>query len=273
MSIEKKTARTDADPLAPASITRWLPTILGVVLVLVVAAGVGFTQAPDDIKAVLKELDTIKKDLAELKTLVQRQGGAAPAPAPRSAAVGSPVMVTGAVFKGRADAPVTIVEFSDYQCPFCARHVTQTIPLLEKEYIETGKVKYVYRNLPIESIHRNAFKAAEAAECANEQDKFWPMHDRLFANPQTLGPAQLPTHAAAVGLQAAAFDQCLASGKFTSKIRKDIADAEALGITGTPAFVVGKTAPGSPTIKVETFLYGAKPYAAFKAEIDKLLGQ
>lgn len=273
MSIEKKPVRQPvASPgVQPSALTRWLPTALGVLLVLVAAAGVGFTQSPDDIKTVLKELEAIKKELAELKTLVQ-QRPVAQAPS-RSPAVGSNVAVVGAAVKGKADAPVTIVEFSDYQCPFCARHVTQTIPELDKEYIQTGKVKYVYRNLPIESIHPNAFKAAEAAECANDQNKFWPMHDRLFGNQQMLGPAQLPAHATAAGLEASAFQQCLASGKYATKIRKDMTDAGAVGITGTPGFLVGKTVPGSPTIKVEAFLSGAKPFAAFKAEIDKLLGQ
>ena len=274
MSTEKTPVRSPA-PTSSSSlgIARWLPTILGALIIVVVAAGVGFTQAPDDLKAVLRELESIKKEISELKALVQRQGAGQPPAAPRVAAVGANVVVAGAAFRGRPDAPVTVVEFSDFQCPFCSRHVTQTIPELDKEYIQTGKVKYVYRNYPIESIHPMAFKAAEAAECANEQGKFWPMHDRLFGNQQTLAPAQLPAHAAAAGLDASAFQQCVASGKFTTKIRKDMSDAMALGITGTPGFVVGKTVAGSPVIKVEAFLSGAKPMAAFKFEIDKLLGQ
>lgn len=252
---------------------RWLPTIVGTLLIVVIAAGVGFTQAPDDLKTVLRELEAIKKELAELKVLVQRQGAGQPPAAPRATAVGANVAVAGAPFKGRADAPLTLVEFSDFQCPFCSRHVIQTIPDLDKEYVQTGKVKYVYRNYPIESLHPMAFKAAEAAACADEQGKFWPMHDRLFANQQSLAPAQLPAHAAAAGLDAGAFQQCFASGRFTAKIRKDMGDASAIGITGTPAFVVGKTVAGSPTVKVEVFISGARPFAGFKAEIDKLLGQ
>jgi protein-disulfide isomerase len=246
---------------------------MGVVLVVALVPSVGSTQSPEDLKAVLRELESIRKELAELKALVQRQGPAQPA-APRVAAIGATVTVAGAPFKGRADAPVTIVEFSDYQCPFCSRHVKQTMPELEKEYIETGKVKYVFRNYPIESLHPLAFKAAEAAECANEQGQFWPMHDGLFANQQLLAPPQLPIHAATAGVgNPGAFQQCLASGKFAPRIRKDISDASAVGITGTPGFLLGKTVVGNPTVKVDAFISGARPFAGFKIEIDKLLGQ
>lgn len=274
MSTEKKPVRPAAESVTHQSaVLRWLP-VVGIVLLVIVATRVGFTQAPEDIKAVLRELEAIKKELAEVKAIVQRQGAGQPAAAPRgAAAIGANMMVAGAPFKGRADAPLTIVEFSDYQCPFCARHVKQTIPELDKEYIQTGKVKYVFRNYPIESIHPLAFKAAEAAECANEQNKFWPMHDRLFENQQLLAAPQLPVHATAAGLNAAAFQQCLASGKFATKIRKDMSDASAVGITGTPGFLIGKTVQGSPTIKVDAFINGARPFAGFKTELDKLLGQ
>jgi len=272
---------TDKRPPRPAPATggsalaRWLPTILATFAIVIAVGRVGLTQQPDDLKAVLRELESIKKELAELKALVQRQAPA-PAPtaaAPRAGAIGATVTVAGAAFKGQAAAPVTIVEFSDFQCPFCARHVAQTIPELDRDYVQTGKVKYVFRNYPLESIHKYAFKAAEAAECVAEQGKFWPMHDRLFASQQTLAPEQLPAHAAAVGVNAGAFQQCLASGKFTARIRKDMSDAMVLGMTGTPGFVIGRTVADGPTIKVEAFLNGAKPFTAFKYEIDRLLNQ
>jgi protein-disulfide isomerase len=256
------------------------PAVLAII-VIVIAAGVtrpGYTQSPEDLRAVLRELEAIRKsqaamqrEIAELKTLIQKPQPAAVAPARVAAAIGATVSLAGTPAKGRADAPVTVVEFSDFQCPFCARHVRDTIPLLDREYIETGKVRYVYRNLPIESIHPNAFKAAEAAACANEGGRFWPLHARFFANQRTLAPAQLGGHAAAVGLDAAAFGQCLSSGRFTTKVRKDISDGSALGISGTPAFLIGRTVPGNTTLKVDAYLYGAKPFASFKHEIDKLL--
>jgi protein-disulfide isomerase len=185
--------------------------------------------------------------------------------------VGSTVAVAGAAFKGNATAPLTLIEFSDYQCPFCARHVAQTAPEIDREYVQTGKVKHVFRNMPIESLHPHAFKAAEAAECAGDQNKFWPMHDRLFANPQQLAAAQLPGHATAAGVEAGAFQQCLDTGKYTAKVRKDLSDAAGLGITGTPGFLIGKTVPGGGPVTVDVVVSGAKPFVAFKAEIDRLL--
>ncbi|OFW15752.1 MAG: hypothetical protein A3F70_06365 [Acidobacteria bacterium RIFCSPLOWO2_12_FULL_67_14] len=168
---------------------------------------------------------------------------------------------------------MTLVEFSDFQCPFCGRHFTQTLPQIVQEYIDTGKLKYVFRHFPLESIHPVAFKASEASECANEQNKFWPMHDRLFANPKLLAPEHLPVHAAALGANASAFEQCLAAGKHAAKIRKDMSEGQSLGVSGTPAFMLGRTIPGSQQLKVEIFTGGAKAYAAFKQDFDRLLGQ
>ena len=99
------------------------------------------------------------------------------------------------------------------------------------------------------------------------------MHDRLFVNQAQLGPSQLPGHAAALGLNAPEFERCLASGKYAAKIRKDLADGQALGITGTPAFMLGRTVPGSQTVKVEVYTPGARAYAGFKRDFERLLGQ
>ena len=253
-----------------------LALVVAALLLVIGTASVSFSQSPDDIKTILRELAAIKasqaalqKEVAELKNLVQRPAAPAAAPVPR--AIGATVSLAGAPYRGRADAPLTLIEFSDFQCPFCARHVRETMPQLENEYISTGKLKYVFRHMPIESLHPNAFKAAEAAACANETGNFWPLHDRLFANQTTLAANLLPGHATAVGLDGAAIQQCVASGKHTMTIRKDLNDGAALGINGTPAFVLGRTIAGSQTIKVDAFIYGAQTYASFKFEIDKLL--
>ncbi len=174
-------------------------------------------------------------------------------------------------FKGDNDAPLTLVEFSDYQCPFCSRHVRETYPQLEKEYIETGKLRHVFLDLPLESIHKLAFKAAEAANCAGEQGKYWEMHDRLFENQKALEP--WAGHAEAVGLNVAEFDACLASGKQAEEVRRDMAEARKAGISGTPGFFLAYTDPKSKTVKSVSSLKGAQPFAAFKAEIDRLLAE
>jgi len=123
--------------------------------------------------------------------------------------------------------------------------------------------------MPLESIHKFAFKAAQAANCAAEQGKFWEMHDRLFQNQQALEP--WAPHAEAIGLDVPKFEQCLASGKFDQEIRRDMGEAQKAGVTGTPGFMIGRTEPGSSKVKVLAVLKGAKAFAEFKAEFDRLL--
>ena len=131
-------------------------------------------------------------------------------------------------------------------------------------------MKYVIRDLPLESIHPLAFKAAEATHCAGEKGKYWEMHDRLFANQRELGGKDLSKHAQALGLDVAAFDQCLESGKYAGRIRKDMAEAQRLQTTGTPTFFLGVTEANGSQIK-GTKMTGAQPYQAFKDVIERLL--
>ena len=130
-------------------------------------------------------------------------------------------------------------------------------------------MKHVLLDMPLESMHKFAFKAAEATRCAGEQGKYWEMRDRLFANQQSFEP--WTGHAEAVGLDVAKFEECLNSGRQAEEIRKDMAEAQKAGVTGTPAFFLAYTDPNSSKVKTVTRLTGAQPFAAFKAEIDKLL--
>ena len=126
------------------------------------------------------------------------------------------------------------------------------------------------RDLPLESIHKEAFKAAEATHCARDQGKYWEMHGRLFANQRQLGRDDLTRHAQALGLDKGAFERCLESGKHADAIRKDLAEAQRLQVTGTPTFFIGVVGPNDSEMKA-TKLVGAQPYSAFKAVIDRLL--
>lgn len=145
------------------------------------------------------------------------------------------------------------------------------MPQIDSDYIKTGKVKYVFRDLPLESIHKNAFKAAEAASCAGEQGKFWEMHDMLFAKQTALGPSELPSYAQEAGLDVPKFQQCLDSGEYAPAIRKNMTDASNSGITATPAFILGVSDLKSSKVKVLKVISGAQPYAAFKDAIDNAL--
>jgi protein-disulfide isomerase len=160
---------------------------------------------------------------------------------------------------GDADAPIEIIEFSDFECPFCSRFYTQTMPQIVSEYIDTGKAKLVFRDFPL-SFHANAQKAHEAAECAKDQDKYWEMHDTIFENQQAISVADLKGHAADLGLDSEAFDSCLDSGEKAAEVAKDLADGQAAGASGTPTFFINGVK-----------LVGAQPFSAFKQTIDAQL--
>lgn len=160
--------------------------------------------------------------------------------------------------RGPADAPITIIEYSDYQCPFCAR-VTPTLAELRKTYGD--KVRIVFKDFPLPN-HPEAPKAAEAAHCAGDQGKYWEMHDRLFANQRALQVPALKQHAASLGLDMEAFSQCLDSGKHAARVEADLREGEALGVNSTPTLFIN----GRPVM-------GAQPLAYFKAVIDEELAR
>ncbi|MBC8515665.1 MAG: DsbA family protein [Nitrosopumilus sp.] len=173
---------------------------------------------------------------------------------------------------GNPDAPITIVEFSDFQCPFCARFHTQTLPLILEEYIDQGKVKLVFRDFPIQSIHPNALPASVAAECANEQEKFREMHDMLFEKQNEWNKLEseevlfaFSQYAADMQLDQETFDSCLSSGKYIPEIKNDLDDGRDYGVSGTPGFFVGNDIVGYVELK------GAQPFESFKKIIDAQL--
>ncbi|TSC72598.1 MAG: putative lipoprotein [Parcubacteria group bacterium Gr01-1014_38] len=169
--------------------------------------------------------------------------------------------------RGTSDARVTLVEYSDLECPFCKQfHVT-----LQQAFQEYGgKIRWVYRHFPLDTLHPKARKEAEASECAGEQGKFWEYADRLFeVTPSNNGldPAQLPVIARDVGLDVAGFETCLKSGKHAQRIQEDLADAEKAGGQGTPYTVI--LGPNDLTIPFS----GAQPYENLKPVLDKLLAE
>lgn len=229
-----------------------------------------------DLKALRQEMESLKDDvksmqadLQEIKQLLQaRLGGPTAPPQPATISAGN------LPAHGSADARVVLIDFSDYQCPFCGRFYRDTMPQLDRDYFKTGKVKYIFRDLPLEAIHPHAFKAAQAARCAGEQGKFWEMHYRLFEKQNALAPADLALYAQALGLDLPRFKACLDGDKYADDIRKDIADARDAGISGTPGFVVGvvdEKDPRKQKIKVLRMITGAQPYTVFKAALDAAL--
>jgi protein-disulfide isomerase len=237
------------------------------------AAAAGAQSKPADVATLHKELEALRKsqeamarDVAAIKKILESLQGPPPV-----GPVEGRVDTLGAPERGNARATVAIVEFSDYQCPFCKRHVDATLPLIEKNYITNGRVRYVFMDYPLEAIHPLAFKAAEASHCAAEQNQFWKMHDRLFAHQDKLKPDQLMAHATALGLNSARFGTCLASGKYAARIKASLAQGEKFGISGTPAIVLGRNRNG--TIEATRMIVGALPFEVIKEEVDKLLAE
>ena len=174
-------------------------------------------------------------------------------------------------FRGDKNAKLILIEFADYQCPFCGRHFRETEPQIERDYVKTGKVKYVFWDFPLKS-HNDALKAAESARCARDQGKYWEMHDRLFANQQSLGLHDLSQHARTLGLDVKSFQLCLDNGKHAAEIREDMDEAIKVGVKVTPTFFLGLAEPGNPKVKTQKTIVGAKSYTDFKEAIDALLG-
>jgi protein-disulfide isomerase len=236
----------------------------------------------DEIAALKREVQSLKaqqaqmqRDLDTIKALLQRLAQAQDRPAGDSF-VNKQITIDGEPTRGSATAKVTLVEVSDYHCPFCRRQMLQTMPHLLAEYVNTGKVKYVFVDYPIAQLHPDAFLSHEAAACAGDQGKYWQMHDLLFTNSPARDAAQLTTQASMLGLDMKKFDACLNNGNggtHAAEIRASVLRMQQLGVGGTPLVLIGLTpAPGSP-MKVIGSVYGAMPYGDFKTALDSALAQ
>jgi protein-disulfide isomerase len=169
--------------------------------------------------------------------------------------------------QGRADAPLTLLEFTDYQCPYCRRFHTETWPRLQQEFVERGQLRFIVRDLPLE-FHPGAEPAAEAANCAGEQGKFWPMHDALLDGEVQLSAAGVLEAGRKLGLDMQFFEACVHRGKYRDDIRRNAELARSLGLNGTPAFVLGRVRDG--VLHGEP-IKGAVPFEAFAQEIREQL--
>ncbi len=224
------------------------------------------------IEALQAGQDEIRKQLEELKKLIQERPAAAQQRPAGPQVAGVVFDLGGNPVKGDPSAPLTLVEFTDLQCPFCARHVRDTQPKIAEEFIDTGKLRFASLDLPLENIHKQAFRAAMASHCAGDQGRFWEMHDRLFQNQRQIEP--LASHAEVLGLDLDEFTACLDSETHAEAVRKDMAEAKKAGATGTPSFVLARTDPRDPTkVTGISFIRGARPFADFKAEIEQALAE
>lgn len=211
--------------------------------------------------------DAIISELRQIRQMLEKQqkpeaAQAAPAPAERVR------LKLGKEFSlGKSDAPLVMVEYTDYQCPYCNRFYTGSFPELKKQYIDTGKMRFITRDFPLD-FHPHALKAAQATHCAGDQNKFWQMKDSLMTNSARLTPDLITSLARDAGLDMDKFQTCQTSGRYLTEIKDGIAAAGAIGISGTPSFVIGKVTGDY----LDGYLVvGAQPFQAFDAVAKEIL--
>jgi protein-disulfide isomerase len=240
--------------------------------VLACGVAIAVLSAPISLHAQSKkQYDEILNELRQIRQLLEKLTSAPPvaqAPAPQPAPAVKLAELHGFTI-GNSDAPLTMVEFTDMQCPYCRQFHLTTFDQLKKNYIDTGKLRYVSRDFPLEAIHPVALTSAKAARCAGEQGKFWELRHHVMLNNAQLNPQMIGTLADDLKLDMPAFRGCTdQTARFEADIRKDIADGTSIGISGTPSFVVGRSTPNGVD---GVLLVGALPYTVFEARFKELL--
>ena len=211
--------------------------------------------------------DAVISELRQIRQLLEKQQKGNAAPAAPAAPEKVRLKLGNEPSLGRNDAPLVMVEYTDYQCSFCNRFYTTTFKELKKQYIDTGKMRFISRDLPLD-FHPHALKAAQATRCAGEQDKFWQVKDALMVNSARLTPELISSLARDASVDMVKFDACMAAGKYIAEIKDGMAAANAIGINGTPSFVIGKVVGGY----LEGYMIvGAQPFQAFDALAKEIL--
>jgi protein-disulfide isomerase len=211
-----------------------------------------------------QQADDILNELKQIRQLLEKQAKAQAAP--QEQVTKAKLNLAGFAMLGNKDAPLTVVEFTDYQCPFCQRFHVATFGELKKNYIDTGKVRFFSRDLPLD-FHANAMRAALAARCANEQGQFWKLRDMMGANPDKLDMNGILAFANDLKMDTSALKTCIESAKYKQAVQTDVLEAQKIGANGTPSFVVGKsTADGVDG----ELMVGAMPFAMFDEKLKSL---
>lgn len=208
-----------------------------------------------------KEIQQLKQQVNELNGQVRELKGSK---------VGIPLTAESGMAVGANTAKVAIMEFSDYECPYCGKHALKILPKLKEKYVQTGALKYIKRDFPL-GFHSQAKTAAIAARCAGDQGKYWPMHDLLFADQGKLEKTEILAHAAKLGLKADRFRACLDDPKQAQRVAEDTAIGESLGVQGTPAFFAGRVKDGQ-LIEFKR-LDGIQSFETFAGVIEGLGGK
>jgi protein-disulfide isomerase len=179
------------------------------------------------------------------------------------------VVSKGGHILGSEKATLAVIEFSDFQCPFCAVFARDTFPQLKRDFIDSGKVRFIYRHNPLEPLHSLAVKASTASQCADEQSRFWEMHDVIYASQRTLTDDSFFGLAKSLNLDAGRFSTCMFDPDALAKVKKDQAEASRLGLVSTPTFLIGRVRPDG-TVDVTRRVNGAVPYETFRTALEDL---
>jgi protein-disulfide isomerase len=221
------------------------------------------TALKDQVAQLNTQQQQILASLDELKKMMRGPTPPALKPPPT-------MSLAGEVYQGEPSAKVAIIEYADFQCPFCRKFESQVYPTLRDSYIRTGKLKYYHRDMPL-PFHQGAMPAARAVHCASEQGKFWEMHDSLLGDAASLTPADIDQRAGQLGMNVPKLDQCISSDRFADIIQRSINEATAMQVSGTPTFIIGTLDTNGNVMSVKKTVVGASPFEAFQAAIDPLL--
>jgi protein-disulfide isomerase len=233
-------------------------------LILLLPLGAQDSKKPKkDTGITSEQADQILEELRQIRQLLQAQ---AEKNAPQGP-VRAKLDLSGFQMLGSKNAPVTLVEFTDYQCPYCKQFHVAVFGELKKNYIDTGKVRFYSRDLPLDSIHPNASRAAQAGRCASDQGQFWKMRDLMGANSDKLDLESLVAEAGSLQMDTKAFRGCVESQKYKEAVQTDVQEALKIGAQATPTFVLGKSTPQGVDGEL---IEGTRPYAEFVKEISKL---
>ncbi len=247
---------------------RFLFTILFIYFLLQTAVFGDDAELKNEIKELRKEVSELRNDIKGLRKLMEARLKKQPS-VPKQPTTGK-TNINGDPYMGKADAPLVLVEFSDYECFYCARFFRETLPQIRKEYIDTGKLKHVFKDFPLR-FHKKAKKAAEASLCAGEEQKYWEMHDLVFENQKQIDIPHLINHAKTLGLKADGFEKCLNDSRYAKGVDKDINTGQKIGVRGTPSFILGRI-NGKGEVEGD-IIRGARPYKAFKSALDAMLAK
>lgn len=222
------------------------------------------------VNALREGQEKLQRDLDELKALLKEQSTRKETSAMPKPVELITVNVSGEPFKGSVLARVAILEYSDFDCSYCATYATQIYPLLDHAYIQAGTVKYFFRDMPGRD-HLNAMFKARVARCAGDQDKFWEAHDALFKDQRPFDASSLAAFAKNLGLDGTAFNSCISSDAYLDAINRSAMSAARMRIQGTPAFVIGTLSEDGTVLSSTKVMMGAESFQAFRTILDDLL--